>query len=248
MNKILKSIFSIYAFVVFLVVMIIIFPLVIIASFFGQYLGGNWINKFCSAWANICLFLWGIKHRNILEAPLQNKHAVIFVLNHSSYIDIPIMMKIFTSINIRVLGKSDLAKVPIFGYIYKRAAVMVDRSSKEARANSLLQLKHMLNKNCSIAIYPEGTFNMSNEPLANFYDGAFKIAVETNTPIQPILLLDAIDRLHYKSVFSFSPGKSRAVIMNEILPGSNVDLLKETVYNTMKNGLIKHNASWIKNN
>ena len=123
---------------------------------------------------------------------------------------------------------------------------MVDRSSDAARAKSIERLKEMLSKNISIAIYPEGTFNMSNAPLKEFYNGAFKIAVETQTPIQPVLLLNALDRLHYNSIFSFTPGRTKAVFLEEFLPGNDVSLLKEKVYNAMETGLIQNKVSWIK--
>jgi 1-acyl-sn-glycerol-3-phosphate acyltransferase len=246
MKKILQFLFSIYAMITFLAVMFFIFPFVIIASFFGKYTGGNIANKLCSVWAIASTTLWGMPNTTYNRKHLKNKTAVIYVLNHNSYMDIPLMMKIFYNINIRVLAKSELAKVPIFGFIYKRAAIMVDRSSDEARAKSIENLKEMLAKNISVAIYPEGTFNMTDKPLKEFYNGAFKIAVETQTPIQPILLLNALDRLHYNSVFSFNPGRTKAVFLEEFLPGNDVALLKEKVYNAMEKGLIENKVSWIK--
>jgi 1-acyl-sn-glycerol-3-phosphate acyltransferase len=87
---------------------------------------------------------------------------------------------------------------------------------------------------------------MTDKPLKGFYNGAFKIAVETNTPIQPVLFLDAYDRLNYNSVFSLNPGKSRAVFLPEILPSNNIQLLKQEVYDEMEKGLFRYKASWVK--
>jgi 1-acyl-sn-glycerol-3-phosphate acyltransferase len=246
MKKIVAFLFSIYVMITFLAVMFCIFPFVILASFFGKYTGGNLINKLCSVWAIVTSFLWVMPTTTYGRKSKTNKSAVIYVLNHNSFMDIPLMMKIFYNINIRVLGKAELAKVPIFGYIYRKAGIMVDRSSDEARAKSIENLKEMLSKNISVAIYPEGTFNMTNKPLKEFYNGAFKIAVETQTPIQPILLLNALDRLHYKSIFSFTPGRTKVVFLDEFLPGNDVALLKEKVYNAMEAGLIQNKVSWIK--
>ena len=230
----------------FLLIMFCIFPFVIISSFFGKVTGGNMINKLCSVWGTFCSFFWLMPHTNYNKPIKKNDRAVIYVLNHNSYMDIPLMMKIFYDVQIRVLGKFDLAKVPVFGFIYRKAAILVDRSSPEARAKSILNLKEMLAHNISIAIYPEGTFNMSNMPLKEFYDGAFKIAVETQTPIQPVLLLNALDRLHYDSVFSFTPGRTKAVFLEEFLPGDDAQLLKEKVFAVMEKGLIENKVSWIK--
>ena len=232
--------------IMFLAIMFCIFPFVIIASFFGKVTGGNMINKLCSVWGKLCTFFWLMPHTNYNKPSNKNDGAVIYVLNHNSYMDIPLMMKIFWDVKIRVLGKFDLAKVPVFGFIYRKAAILVDRSSPEARAKSILNLKEMLAHNISIAIYPEGTFNMSNQPLKEFYDGAFKIAIETQTPIQPVLLLNSLDRLHYDSVFSFSPGRTKAVFLEQFLPGDDAQLLKEKVFAVMEKGLIENKVSWIK--
>ena len=127
---------------------------------------------------------------------------------------------------------------------------MVDRENAEKRAESVTQLKSVIKKGISIVIAPEGTFNMMHKPLKEFYDGAFKIAIETQTPIKPILFLDAYDRMHYESVFSIKPGKSRAVFLQEIpvagLTLDDVDFLRDQVYKIMEAKLIEYKASWIK--
>lgn len=248
MNSIKKftgAIYSIYAFTVFIALMFLLLPFVVLASFFGKVKGGNMIYHICRLWADIALVLWGMHHRNIYEAPVVKHHAVIFVFNHISYMDIPFMMKTFRPQPIRILGKAEMAKIPIFGYIYKEAVVLVDRESEEGRLKSVHEMKNVLSKNISIVIAPEGTFNMTHKPLKEFYNGAFKIATETNTPIQPVLFLDAYDRLNYNSIFSLTPGRSRAVFLPEILPGNDMLELKQKVYDTMEAGLIRYKASWI---
>lgn len=246
MKKIAGFIFSIYGFVVFVTIMLLLFPFIFIASLFGRVKGGNMIYSICRVWADIVLCLWGIRHRNIFEAPKAKDHAVIFVFNHISYIDIPFMMKAFRHEPIRILAKAEMAKIPIFGYIYKNATVMVDRESDAARTKSVHELKRVLSKNISVVIAPEGTFNMTHKPLKEFYNGAFKIAVETKTAIQPVLFLDAYDRLNYNSIFSLNSGKSRAVFLPEIAPGNDAQVLKQKVYDEMEKGLIRYKASWIK--
>jgi 1-acyl-sn-glycerol-3-phosphate acyltransferase len=242
-------IFSIYAFAVFLLVMFLIFPFIIIASFFGRVSGGNFIYLLCRFWADTCLLLWGIRHKNLYEAPHDPSRSCIFVFNHISYMDIPILMAAFRHQHIRVLGKAEMAKIPIFGFIYKNAVVTVDRSDAAHRAKSVMILKSVIRKNISVVIAPEGTFNTSHQPLKEFYDGAFKIAIETQTPIKPVLFLDAYDRLNYKSIFSLTPGKSRAVYLEEIkvegLTKADATALKQQVYNVMEAALIKYKASWI---
>ena len=150
----------------------------------------------------------------------------------------------------RILGKAEMTKIPIFGSIYKRGAVSVDRENANARAKSIKKLISFLHQKISVFICPEGTFNMTHQPLKNFYDGAFRIAIETQKPISPILFLDTYDRLNYKSIFSLNPGKCRAVYLSETstegLTIKDVAYLKEKIYKQMEEGLIRYEASWIK--
>lgn len=235
--------------VVFVLLMFIALPFVILASIFPKTTRGNIIYYIVTFWSDAAMFCWLMPHRNFFEAPHDPKHPVIFVFNHISYLDIPILLKTFRYQHIRVLGKAEMSKIPIFGFMYRSAAIMVDRSSAEGRANSVKELKSTLEKNISVVIAPEGTFNMTKKPLKDFYDGAFRIAIETQTPIKPVLLLDANDRLNYRSVFSFTPGKSRSIYLEEVdvmgLQLSDLESLKQKVYTIMKTGLIKYKASWI---
>ena len=230
--------------------MLILFPFVVIASLFGKITGGNLIYKICRLWADLALFLWGIRHKNIFLAPKDPEKAVIFVFNHTSYMDIPVLMKAFRKQPIRILAKDAMAKIPIFGFIYRKATVMVNRSSSEARAKSVSELINVLQHNISVVIAPEGTFNMTSEPLKSFYNGAFRIALETQTSIQPVLFLDSNARLSNKSIFSLNPGRSRAVFLPTIKVDSDnladEEELKEKVYNIMETELIAYQASWIK--
>ena len=232
--------------------MLLLFPFVIIASFLGKIRGGNIIYRICQLWADTMMLFWGIRHQNIFEVPHDNTKQYVFVFNHISYMDIPVIMKAIQKQHFRVLGKAEMAKVPVFGFFYKNAVVMVDRSSAEKRARSLIKLKSVIKKGISVVIAPEGTFNMTTKPLKEFYDGAFKIAIETQTPIKPILFLDTYDRLNYKSIFTLSPGRSRAIYLDEIsvtgLSGKDVSRLKEKVNGLMEEKLIAYKASWISNN
>lgn len=246
--RLLKPFYVAYALIIFLVIMLIITPLVVISSFFGKIKGGNLIYRWCMLWGDTWFFLIGIRHRNIYEVPHDRSKPYIFVANHISYLDAPVIVKTIRQ-PVRVLGKIEMTRIPIFGYIYKKAIVTVDRSSATHRARSVRVLKSVLKKQVSIFIFPEGTFNLSHRPLKEFYDGAFRIAIETQTPIKPVLFLDAYDRMHYKSVFSLEPGKSRSVFLDEI-PVENysmkeIGLLRNKVFEIMETRLKEYKAGWI---
>jgi 1-acyl-sn-glycerol-3-phosphate acyltransferase len=234
--KLARVIYTIYAFLLFTFFLIIIFPLVIAASFFGKIKGGNFIYKLCSLWADVWLPMVGIIHKDIFITPHNPHHACIFVANHISNMDVPILVKTLRQ-PIRVLGKMELSRIPIFGFLYRNAVVMVDRSNNENRARSVKTLKSILKKGISIVIFPEGTFNTSGRPLQHFFNGAFRIAIETQTPIKPIVFPDTVNRMHYQSVFSLTPGISRAIFMEEVpvagLSVKDIEWLKNKVYELM---------------
>jgi 1-acyl-sn-glycerol-3-phosphate acyltransferase len=186
--------------------------------------------------------------KRIFEAPHDKTKQYIFVSNHISYLDSAVLVKAYRQ-PVRPLGKVEMAKVPVFGFIYKKAIVSVDRSSAQNRATSIRILKSIISKGISVMVFPEGTFNMANKPLKEFYDGAFRLAIETQTPIKPVLFLDTYSRMHYKSIFAMTPGKCRIIYLEEIpVTGLNIEdvqVLKQKVYNTMESKLIHYDAAWI---
>ena len=249
-KKIFRFCFSLYGFAVFLLWMFILLPLFVWAFLEKPIKGGNLIYKFSRFWADAFFLMLGIKHWNIYEEPFNKNAEYIFVSNHISYLDIPMMMKVTRKQHIRILGKAEMNKIPVFGSIYRRGTVSVERNNPVARSKSIHKLIGFIHKKISVFICPEGTFNMTHHPLKSFYDGAFKIAIETQKPIQPILFLDTYDRLNYKSIFSLNPGKCRGVYLSQTstegLTMKDVSFLKEKIFRQMEEALVRYEASWIK--
>ena len=247
--RIPQFIYLVYAALLFLAMMIPVFILAIFFSFFGSIRGGNLIYSVCTLWADIWFPMVGIIHRNIHEAPMVEGKPYIFVVNHISYLDAALLVKVYRE-PVRPLGKVEMSKIPLFGYIYRKAIVVVDRSDPEKRQRSVDRLKAVLRKGISILVFPEGTFNETYRPLKTFYDGAFRIAIETGTPIKPILFLDTYSRMPFDKKLALNPGKSRAVFLEEIsvtgLDADDVGLLRDKVFGIMEAALIRHKAAWIK--
>jgi 1-acyl-sn-glycerol-3-phosphate acyltransferase len=241
--RMLQFLYCVYAFILFVIIMLLVFPFVMLSLLFGKITGGNLIYQLCMIWAKIWYFLIGISHKEIYEFPHDPTKQYIFVANHISYMDIPPLVLIAHQ-PIRILGKYEMVKIPVFGWIYRAAVVLVDRKNAETRSKSVRALKSALRHGISIFIFPEGTFNVTPTPLKDFFDGAFRIAIETETPIKPVLLVDTLERLHYDSIFSLTPGKSRVVFLDEIpvkgLTMKDIPLLKEKVYGIMDAGLRRY--------
>ena len=249
--KPLQILYVVYAFVLFVALMIPVFIWSLIVLPFGRIKGGNLTYAACIIWADVWFVLVFIFHKNIYVEEPKKDQSYIFVANHISYLDAALIPKTFRH-SIRPLGKVEMAKVPIFGFIYKNAIVTVDRSSAENRIKTVFILKSILKKGISVLVFPEGTFNTTHQALKEFYDGAFRIAIETQTPIMPVLLLNAYDRMHYRSIFSLNPGKSRSVFLPKVsvegLTSKDVGMLKEKVFAMMKEELERRGAKWIEEN
>jgi 1-acyl-sn-glycerol-3-phosphate acyltransferase len=103
----------------------------------------------------------------------------------------------------------------------------------ESRKRSMTYLKKMLDLGINILIFPEGTQNRSGQLLQPFYDGAFRIAIETQQPIMPMAVLGA-GRLMPPGKFSVLPGRIRIVVGEEVptngLTIDDVGALKDKVY------------------
>ncbi len=249
MWKPLLWIYNFYAVVLFVALMLPVFLFAVLVSFLGNVRGGSLIYKACRLWADIWFTLIFIKHRNIYEVPLNKDQSYIFVANHISYLDSAIMVKAFRQ-PLRALGKVEMAKVLVFGFIYRKTIVTVDRNSPERRAKSVAILKSILRRGISVLVFPEGTFNTTHQPLKQFYDGAFRIAIETGTAIKPVLFLDAYNRMPYESLFSLNPGINRCIFLDEVstdgLSINDIAMLREKVYGIMEAKLIEYKVSWIK--
>ncbi len=247
--KPLQWVYCIYAFILFVVIMLLIFPFAVIASFFGRIKGGNMVLRQCRLWADLWFFFIFIFQKRIYEVPHDRSKSYIFVSNHISYLDAAILPKAYRQ-PIRPLGKVEMSKVPVFGFIYRMAIVTVDRSSAVNRANSVRVLKSIIGKGISVMVFPEGTFNMGTTPLKEFYDGAFRVAIETQVPIKPVLFLDAYRRLNYKSLFSLTPGLNRILYLDEIpvhtYTIADVSSLKEQVFAIMEKKMIEYDGGWRK--
>lgn len=239
-----QLLYCIYAFLVFVALTFFAVFAMLLVSPFNKKTFSNRIYKICRYWGKTWYFFIGVFHKEIYESIHHFNKPHVFVANHNSYMDILPIVQLKHQ-PIRPLGKFESSTIPLFGLIYRHAVILVDRSNPEKRAESLRNLKNALANKISIFIFPEGTFSMTSEyPLKSFYNGAFKLAIEMQVPIQPVLMIDAVDRLHFNSIFSLSPGYNRVVYLPTVSVDNytmdDVELLKDQVYQMMDTGLRRY--------
>lgn len=244
MRKVLTALYLFYAALIFIGLMFLVLPLVLIASaVLNVNSGKKTILFFLQCWAwlfSVPSFFW-VKTTNKHLINVKQPH--IYVGNHGSYLD-AIAVCISVPQYFSPLGKVEMTKIPVFGLIYKRIVVLIDRSSKESREKSVNALKADLAKGESILIFPEGTMNKTEQPLSEFYDGAFRIAIETQTTLMPFVMINNRELLPRVNPLKAHPGIIETIFIPPVdVKGLTIDdlpALKQKVFNLMEAEILKH--------
>jgi len=178
--------------------------------------------KVARVWAKIILFGMGFFIKIKKDYHYQKGKSYMLVANHTSMTDI--MLMLYASKNPFVfVGKAELAKIPLFGFFYKRTCILVDRSNARSRHSVFVQAQKRLQKGLSVCIFPEGGVpNDSTLLLDQFKDGAFRLAIAHKIPIAPLTFHDNKKRFSY-FFLSGSPGKMRVKI-HEIIPTLGLEI------------------------
>lgn len=113
---------------------------------------------------------------------------VVFVSNHVSALDIPILFVALPR-SFRIVYKSSLAYVPLLGqFLIAARNIPIDRSKAFAAKRSLLRAARRIHSGVSVALFPEGT-RSGDAPMSAFKRGSFKLAVEAQAPVVPVSLI-----------------------------------------------------------
>lgn len=238
MRALLQPIYSAWVILTYLLSLLTAFPIIFIIGLRDNASARKIIWNIVHYWAVGWLFCIGMPMRRIGKKPLNKKY--VYVANHISYLD---TVLIYAAIPhyFRTLAKKEMVKIPVFGYVYKQLAILVDRSSTHSRARSMRLMWRALKRECNIAVFPEGTFNETDEPLKDFYDGAFRLAINTQTDILPMIFPDTVKRWHYSTVWKLTPGKNRVVYLEPVsIQGYSMERLpelKQKIYKMMEEDL-----------
>ncbi len=193
----------------------------------------GWSYRYAKVWGAINGVRYDVSGKENFDA--QSNYVIC--VNHRGIADLFILPASLKDVNYRPLSKKELGEIPIIGFLFRNALIMIDRSSAESRKKGVETLKKLMDdEGISPLIFPEGTRNRTNKPLKEFYDGAFRIAIETQVPIIPVVLLN-VDKISPQKTFLLSPGKLYSKFLKPIptkgLSLDDVDALKNQVSELM---------------
>jgi 1-acyl-sn-glycerol-3-phosphate acyltransferase len=190
-------------------------------------------------WARVVLHGSGYYVKVENKEKLKTDTNCLIIANHSSHMDVFLML-ITCKKPFVFVGKKELYSIPFFGYIYKRAAIMVDRSDSKSRFEVYGRANEMLEKGYNVCIFPETNYLDDTIILADFKRGAFKIAIENNLPIIPLVFYDLKLKHPWYPKFG-SLGKLRVKDLDKInvenLTEEDIPSLTIKAYNKIKHEL-----------
>jgi len=209
-RNILILLWRVWFYILIFISIVILFPFLI-----NSILRESWYPFFFRvgrAWGKFILFGMGFIPKVTYEEPILKDKSYLLVSNHVSMIDI--MMMFYLSKNPFVfVGKKELARFPIFGFFYKRTCILVDRGNPSSRHAVFKQAQERLSKGLSVCIFPEGGVpDDESIVLDTFRDGAFRLAINHQIPIVPIVFYDNKEKFSY-TFFSGKPGILRAKVL-----------------------------------
>lgn len=142
--------------------------------------------RFIRLWARSVLWICGITIRVRGRERLDPTRAYLFMANHQSNCDIPILMAAFATLQVRWVSKQEVRKVPVIGLCLVRTRqILVDRESPTQAIAVIRQVRSLLAAGISVIFFPEGTRTRDGR-LQAFKPGGFAVAVEAGVPVVPI--------------------------------------------------------------
>lgn len=241
--KIIKNIFAriwcLWGFITFISTFLIIFLPSMLSYAMEALKGQKYFIGISRIWMRTWLFLIGCPVRVTGKEHFKEGENYIVVFNHNALLDVPLSSPFVPGAN-KTIAKASFAKVPLFGWFYKKGSVLVDRKNDKSRSKSMDAMKAVLLSGMHMCIYPEGTRNRTAEPLKKFYDGAFILAISTQKQIIPCIITGTTKATPIDKAFYLMPTQLKMHFLPPVSPANiTVEDLNKKVFGMMKDYYVK---------
>jgi len=187
--------------------------------------GGRLYNIVGKVWSNSILWISGVKVEFIGQEHLRPNESYIYVSNHVSLFDIPVVMKAIPG-QLRIVFKKELAKIPIFGWQLKLGPyILIDRQNPGKAMQSLNQAIEKIKRGVSVLLFAEGTRSKDGS-IQSFKRGAFTLATRSGKKIVPVTIKGTYEILPKKK-FNIKSGKVKLIIDKPIEHDGNTEKSSE---------------------
>lgn len=231
-------IWALWGLITFIVTFLIIFIPSMLSYLMPEKKGQAYFIGVSKWWMNVWLTLIGCPVKISGREHFKPGENYVVVYNHNALLDVPLSAPYVPGAN-KTIAKASFAKVPIFGQFYTRGSVLVDRKSEISRRRSYDQMMKVLASGMHMCLYPEGTRNRTNQPLKQFYDGAFKLAADAKKDIIPCIITGTRKAMPINKPFFLLPVKLKMQFLPAV---SSADIhpkkLKEKVFSIMMEGVV----------
>jgi 1-acyl-sn-glycerol-3-phosphate acyltransferase len=172
-----------------LVVCVITVPAALLTILFGLFDPyGKHVHRITQLWSWIILTVGGVAVKVNGLSQLDSKKQYVFMVNHQSHIDIPVLVRSLSAFQLRWIAKRELLWVPFFGWaMWAAKHITVNRSDRFDALGSLKKAKERMKSGISLVFFPEGT-RSSDGNLLPFKRGGLLLAVKTQTSIVPVTI------------------------------------------------------------
>jgi 1-acyl-sn-glycerol-3-phosphate acyltransferase len=161
--------------------------LAIVLGLFDSY--GKHAHVITRLWTRLILTICGVAVKVNGRTQLDPKQQYVFMVNHQSHIDIPVLVQSLPAFQLRWIAKRELLWVPFFGWaMWAAKHITVNRSDRFDASGSLKEAKQRMKGGISLVIFPEGTRSTDGN-LLPFKRGGLLLAVKTQTPIVPVTII-----------------------------------------------------------
>lgn len=138
-------------------------------------------------WGRMILIAAGVSVRVQGAERIPSYGSVIFMANHQSMFDIPVLFAHLPA-DFRWLAKKELFSIPLFGYSMGKAGhISIDRSDRKSAHGSLLKASRKIAAGTSVVVFPEGSRSPDGE-IMPFKPGGFHLASRAGRPIVPVVI------------------------------------------------------------
>lgn len=238
--KLLRLVYTAYGLIAFSILFIIFFFLFLIPIMDKRKF--KLVGVFNRWWARTLFFVACLPYKLEYRKKLDPKKQYIFCPNHFSYFDIAVMG--LNKHNTIFVGKSDMENIPLFGFMYRKLHITVNREKLKSRYSTMIRTLEALDEGKSLVIFPEGGIITEKEPvMARFKDGAFRASIEKQIPVVPVTIPNNWIILP-PDQFLLNWGKVKVIFHEPIDPTGytlkDIDAFKEKVRNTIDQELALH--------